>query len=51
MIRSKLIKDGNDFIVPLPKRVVKELNLKANQEIEFDIYTLNNSRKKHSNLL
>ena len=46
MIHSKLIKDGNDFIVPLPKRIVKELNLKANQEIEFNIFTLNNLRKK-----
>ena len=46
MICSKLIKDGNEFIVPLPKRIVKELNLKANQEVEFDIYTLNNLRKR-----
>ena len=45
MIRLKLVKDGGDFIVPLPKRIVKELNLKANQEIEFDIHTLNNLRK------
>ena len=40
MIHSKLTKDGDDFIVPLPKKIVKELNLKANQEIEVDIYTL-----------
>jgi len=40
MIHSKLIKDGNYFIVPLPKKIVKELNLKANQDIEVDIYTL-----------
>jgi len=46
MIHSKLIKDGNGFIVPLPKKVVKELNLKANQEIECDIYTLNKLRRK-----
>ena len=46
MIHSKLIKDGDEFIVPLPKRVVEELNLKANQEIEFDIHTLNNLRKR-----
>ena len=45
MIRSKLIKDGDDFIVPLPKRTVKELNLKVNQEIEFDISTENNLMK------
>ena len=46
MIYSKLRKDGDDFVVPLPKRIVKELNLKANQEIEFDIHTLNNLRKR-----
>lgn len=46
MIVSKLIKEGDDFIVPLPKRIVKELNLKANQEIEFDIYALNDLRKR-----
>ena len=46
MIRSKLIKDGDYFIVPLPKKIVKELNIKANQEIEFDIRALNNLRKR-----
>jgi antitoxin component of MazEF toxin-antitoxin module len=40
MIHSKLIKDGNDFIVPLPKKIVKELNLKVNQDMGVDIYTL-----------
>jgi len=46
MIYSKLRKDGDDFVVPLPKRIVKELNLKANQEIECNIYTLNKLRRK-----
>ncbi len=49
MIHSKIIKDGSYFIVPLPKRVVKELNLKANQDVEFDICTSDNLRKRYNN--
>ena len=41
MIHSKLIKDGDDFIVSLPKKFVKELNLKANQEVEINIFPKN----------
>ena len=41
MIHSKLIKDGDEFIVPLPKKLVKELNIKANQEVEVDIFPKN----------
>ena len=45
MIISKLIKYRNGFIAPLPKNIVKELNIKANQEVLFDIFPKNKLRK------
>jgi len=41
MIISKLKRYRDNFIVPLPKKFVKELNLKANQEVEVDKFPKN----------
>ena len=41
MIISKLIKYGNNFIVPLPKKFVIKQNLKANQEVEIELFPKN----------
>ena len=37
MIISKIKKSGNYFIAPIPKKIVRKLKLKANQEVIFDI--------------